>query len=287
MREFYDTYGWHKNSNGTYRDTTAYVDNRPVLKNYNHRMHLRVKRFIKPYGEYFLDAGSGAIPHPEYLEYSSGYKRRVCVDISEKALSEARSKLKEKGLYVVADLTKLPFKDGIFDSTICAHVLYHIPLDEQKSAVEELYRTLKKDSNCVIIYMWPGSLLMKLVSISRAFIEKIKHIISIVPGTRFIMRELIESSKKNISSKEKIERQIPPPLYCQPNDYQWFKETLPEDWVTDIRCWRSFDRVFSRIFVVNNFLGKILLDLIFMLENIFSHTLARLGRHPMIIISKK
>jgi len=287
VRDFYDTYGWHKYSNGTYKDTTDFVDNRPVLKNYNHRMHLRVKRYIKPYGEYFLDAGSGAIPHAEYIEYSSGYKRRVCVDISEKALSEARSKLKDKGLYVVADLTKLPFKDGIFDASICAHVLYHIPQDEQKSAVEELYRTLKKDSICVIIYMWPGSILMKFVSASRAFIEKLKHLVSIVPGTRFIMERLTNPGKKNISNRDKGEEQIPPPLYCQPNDYQWFRETLPKDWITEILCWRSFDRVFSRIFVVNNFLGRILLDLIFTLENNFSRTLGKIGRHPMIIIKKK
>ena len=31
VRDFYDTYGWEKEADGKYRDTSAFVDLRPVL----------------------------------------------------------------------------------------------------------------------------------------------------------------------------------------------------------------------------------------------------------------
>ncbi len=176
VQEFYNNFGWHKVTGGIYKDTETFVDMRLVMRDYFHKMHMRVKRCIKSNVKYFLDAGSGAIPHPEYLKYSVGYERRVCVDFSIKALSESRSKLKDRGFYVVSDLTKLPFKDGIFDATVSAHVLYHIPEDEQKAAIFELYRTMKKDAKCVIIYIWPSSLLTKIASLFGLSIKTTKRL---------------------------------------------------------------------------------------------------------------
>jgi len=186
VREFYDTFGWHKNTDGIYKDIDAFVDMRPVMTNYSYKIYMRAKGFINPHGKYFLNAGSGAISHAEYLEYSLGYDWHICVDFSERALSEARSKLKDRGLFVKADLTNLPFKDGIFDATVAAHVLYHIPEDEQKSAIFELYRTLKKNANCVVIYTWPSCLLTNIAALFRRIIEKTKRLIKIIPGTHFL-----------------------------------------------------------------------------------------------------
>ena len=53
--------------------------------------------------------GSGPIQYPEYLTYSEGYQYRLCLDISIVALIEARKRIGEKGLFVVADVSNLPF----------------------------------------------------------------------------------------------------------------------------------------------------------------------------------
>lgn len=292
VKEFYNTFGWLRDADGIYKDTSTFVDLRPVLDSYRHRTHLRVKDFLKPHGEYFLDAGSGAIPHPEYLEYSAGYKWRVCVDLSERALIEAKSKLQEQGICVLADITKLPFKDGIFDATVCAHVLYHIPQDEQESAIHELYRTLKCGSSCTIIYAWPTSLLSKIAIYlsARQLTATIRRLISTIPGTRLLWRKIMKPAlripDKPIPDNERHDMLGHPPLYAHFHSYEWFEKSLPHDWHVDIRCWRSVDRIFTTKFVHENLSGLFLVKLMSWLETIFPHTLARIGRYPIIIIQK-
>jgi len=287
VKQFYDVFGWNKNQDGVYEDTATFVDTRPVLDNYHHKVHMRVKEFINPQGEYFLDAGSGAISHPEHIEYSAGYKRRVCVDLSAKALSEARSRLKEQGSYILADLTRLPFRDRTFDTTVCAHVLYHIPEDEQALTIIELHRTLKQGGNCVIVYNWSAGLFATLPFLfSRQWIAaRVRRLISTVPGTRSFFTKLLKPSRR-IASQEKQEWSDPPPLYFHAHDYQWFQEAFPHDWETDIRCWRSVGKAFTTKFVGNGFAGRFFLELLFRLESTFPHTMARLGQYPMMLISK-
>jgi SAM-dependent methyltransferase len=218
---------------------------------------MRVKKFLKPSGKYFLDAGSGPLSQPEYLLYAADYRYRVCVDLSARALKEARCKLNARGLYVVADLGNLPFREGTFDAVLASHVLYHIPEDEQASAIQELYRTLKSGGTCVIVYMWPTSLITK---ISECFSRVAK-----------------QAGPVNTSQ---------PPLYFHPHDYHWMKRNLPEHWKADIRVWRSVDMAFTRRLIADNWVGKVLLRIIYWLEEMFPHAMARLGRYPMIVIHK-
>ncbi|MCU0678310.1 MAG: class I SAM-dependent methyltransferase [Candidatus Pacebacteria bacterium] len=44
---------------------------------------------------------------------------------------------------VVADVTKLPFKDGEFDAALCCEVLEHLPFSEFETAIKELTRVAK------------------------------------------------------------------------------------------------------------------------------------------------
>src|SRR5512147_737956 len=106
VREFYDQIGWSQVGDGLYQNA-RYEDLRPVSREYIHKCHLRVSRHLASSGRFLLDAGSGPVQWPDYLAYSSGYDFRLCVDISITALKEARDKLKERGLYVVADIAKL------------------------------------------------------------------------------------------------------------------------------------------------------------------------------------
>ena len=85
VREFYDQVGWQLVGEDVYQNA-RYEDLRPVAHDYIHRCHLRVARHLKPQGTYLLDAGSGPIQYPEYLEYSRSYQYRVCVDLSQTAI---------------------------------------------------------------------------------------------------------------------------------------------------------------------------------------------------------
>ena len=92
VREFYDQIGWSQVSGGLYQNA-RYEDLRPVSREYIHKCHLRVNRYLAAQGDLFLDAGSGPVQWPEYLTYSAGYRYRVCADISITALKEARTRL--------------------------------------------------------------------------------------------------------------------------------------------------------------------------------------------------
>ena len=275
VRRFYDTFGWRKRPDGRYEDTAAFVDTRPVLIDYLDRVHLRLKALVPPTGQYFLDAGSGPLAHASSIEYSSGYRRRVCVDFSLTALSEARSKLKDHGLYVNADLTELPFRDFTFDAAMCAHVLYHVPAEEQRSVVLELYRTLKRDGRGLIVYSWPTSLFKSLPRLCR----RIRHRLS----GRSRQRVTGDVPAGGHATAEPPPR---PALYFHAHDQRWFRENLPPEWTIEIRCWRSVGRDFTVEFVRDGFRGRLLLNLIYRLETLFPRGLARLGQYPVFVITR-
>src|SRR4030043_759918 len=106
VRELYDQVGWQQASDGFYQNAT-YEDLRAVTHDYIHKCHLRVLRHLNPSGRFLLDAGSGPIQFPEYLEYSKGYQYRICADISWVALQEARKRIGLHGCYVVSDIANL------------------------------------------------------------------------------------------------------------------------------------------------------------------------------------
>src|SRR5512136_814245 len=141
VREFYNQVGWQEQSDGFYQNA-SYEDLRPVSQEYIHKCHLRVLRHLKPTGRFLLDAGSGPIQYPEYLEYSKGYQYRVCADLSHVALQQARQRIGNHGLYVVCDVAHLPFKSGCFEGEVSLHTLHHLPPDDHVGAYQELHRTL-------------------------------------------------------------------------------------------------------------------------------------------------
>ena len=155
IKVFYNAFGWTWGKSGKYVDTESFVDTRPFMSDYLHRTHLRVKEFFNPLGKYFLDIGSGPVPHDEFLEYTYNYKKHVCADFSVAGLYGARKRLRGHGVYTNCDVTELPYKDDVFDTVLASHILYHIPKDEQEGAVQEWYRVLKPGGRLIIIYSYP------------------------------------------------------------------------------------------------------------------------------------
>jgi SAM-dependent methyltransferase len=201
----------------------------------------------------------------------------VCIDLSARALADARRKLDAHGLYVVADIAHLPFRDGTFDAALASHVLYHVPADEQADAVHELYRTLKPGGTCVIIYIWPTSLLTKIserVSRARDLLVRLRSAIGTAPNSGFSGRARSDSAA------------TAPPLYFHPHDRRWMTHTLPKQWKTRIRVWRSVDIAFSTTLISETVVGAALLRMIYWLEELFPHAPARVGRYPCIVIDK-
>lgn len=91
-------------------------------------------------GMSLLDVGCGT-GEMLYLIHSRCPAMRLCgVDISEKMLDTARSKLGEKADLFLGDAENLPFDDETFDLLICNDSFHHYPTP--MAALSEFYRVL-------------------------------------------------------------------------------------------------------------------------------------------------
>jgi ubiquinone/menaquinone biosynthesis C-methylase UbiE len=266
VREFYDQIGWSQVGEGLYQNA-RYEDLRPVSREYIHKCHLRVKRHLAPAGDILLDAGSGPVQWPEYLTYSEDYRYRLCADISITALREARTRLGDRGLFVVADIASLPFKPDVFDGVVSMHTIHHLPLNEHKRAYLELARVLKTGMSAVVVNGWHNPLLMRMAE-------------PFITLARFWSGRTVKK-KKNWSREEEqagtfVEKMTP----------RWLKNELKGEVKFQIFPWRSLSPRFMRWFVRPQFGGKIYLRLVYWLEESFPRFFGEHGQYPLIVIKK-
>ncbi len=113
-------------------------DSYVTLKNYMYN-YLERKRAInrvlqRERPQRVLEVGSGLSPivtDRDDVIYS---------ELSHRALQSLR-RVQQRGRYVVADGTRLPFGDGAIDCVICSEVLEHVENDQ--AAIDELARVLR------------------------------------------------------------------------------------------------------------------------------------------------
>jgi ubiquinone/menaquinone biosynthesis C-methylase UbiE len=275
VRKFYDKVGWQVVEDGNYQNA-RYEDLRPVARDYIHRCHLRVNRFLNPRGNLLLDAGSGPVQYAEYLTYSEGYRYRVCVDISIVALMEARKRLCDKGLFVVADVSNLPFKKESFDGLVSLHTLHHLPQPGQKAAYREFYRLLSPGGKGVVVNGWTESRLMQDTRWMVSLMEKIGNTWGRLRGRKI-----------STASASKNGKQEPTGTYIQKLDANSLGQDLSGNIPFEIWVWRSVNVRFMRSVFHDILGGRLWFRLLFWLEERFPHYFGKAGQYPMVVIWKK
>jgi len=266
VREFYDQIGWSQVGDGLYQNA-RYEDLRPVSRDYIHRCHLRVNRHLAPSGDFLLDAGSGPVQWPDYLSYSENYRYRLCVDISITALKEARTKLGERGLYVVADIANFPFKTNAFDGGVSMHAIHHLPLSEHRRAYLELYRALKPERSAVVVNGWHNPLLMRMVE-------------------PFIQLGRLLNGRGLKRKKDWLDEDDQAGTFVEKLTPAWLKQELKGLVPYQIYPWRSLSPRFMRWFVRPQLGGRTFLRFVFWLEERIPRFFGRHGQYPLIVIRK-
>lgn len=267
VREFYDQIGWSQVGEGVYQNA-RYEDLRPVSREYIHKCHLRVKDHIAASGHLLLDAGSGPVQYPEYVTYSRNYQHRVCADISMTALREARQRLGAHGLYVVMDVSSLPFKSDAFDAVVSLHTIHHLPLSEHKGAYLDLIRVLVPGRSAVIVNGWHNPRLMTLAE----------------PLIR-LGRMLSGRGRKH--KKAWAEVDDPAGTFVSKMTPAWLKNELSGILDFEIRSWRSLSTRFLRWFIHPWLGGKAILRFVFRLEELFPRFFGENGQYPLIVFHKQ
>jgi len=132
-------------ANEVYHDMIAefYEEDESLAGSHNQFNQQRIENIIKTISQqagnrWFLDLACGT---GNVLKFGQKYfQNALGVDISIGMLKVARG----KGLEVIqADIVKLPFRDGFFNSASCFSVLHH--LYDQKPFFQETYRILGKN----------------------------------------------------------------------------------------------------------------------------------------------
>jgi SAM-dependent methyltransferase len=234
VQTFYDVTGWQANDEGTYADTALFVDRRPHV----------------------------AVHFPEYQAYSDRFDHRVCVDLSETALRDARRNVGDDGVYVLGDVTRLPIESDSVDAAVSLHTLYHVPRDEQAAAFREIHRVLKPGGVAVIVYYWQTTPWRELGPFGR---------LAALPSR--VTRRLVRRETSAAAGD----------LYYFAHTRQWFER---QDWPFDaeVLSWSSVDTETLRKFARGTLAAPVTRGL-FWLEGTFPRLFGRFG-YPMLVIRK-
>jgi ubiquinone/menaquinone biosynthesis C-methylase UbiE len=280
VRNFYDQIGWRMESDGFYQNA-RYEDLRPVAKEYIQKCHLRINRHLVRPGKFLLDAGSGPIQYPAYLTYMDGYEYRLCMDISIVALQEARKRISDRGLYVVGDISNLPFKSDIFEGIVSLHTLHHLPVSDQKKAYKDLYRVLMPGQNAVLVNGWTESPLMNQWSWFAKSMNKIGGLFHKLRGKKSgLQSEKIENNKN-----EKTIKKESTGTFIEKITAEWLRKEFP-DMNIDILVWRTVSVRFLREVFHRAFGGKFWLKMLYALEEKYPEYFGKNGQYPLIVIHK-
>ena len=167
------------------------------------------------------------------MTYSENYRFRLCLDISLLALKEARNRLGEKGLFVVADVANLPFKPEVFDGLVSLHTLHHLPLPEQKKAYAEFIRVLKSNRTAVVVNGWTDSFLMRLAKPKVRFMEWLGKLIY---GKHDDDKETV---LKSACYGVEPPRKEPTGTFIKKFSPEWLKTEIAPLAKYETFCWRS------------------------------------------------
>lgn len=270
VREFYDQVGWSQTGEGLYQNA-RYEDLRPVAREYIHKCHLRVNRYLDLTGDLLLDAGSGPVQWPEYLTYSEGYRYRVCADLSITALKEARRRLGDRGLYVVMDIAHLPFKTEAFDAVISLHTIHHLPPEDHRTAYAELYRVLRPGRRGAAVNGWHDSLSLRLTNWLASLLGR-----GPAPKKR-------KAAEGRAAAKNGNQRTG---TYIHKSSAAGLRAELDGLVPVEFFPWRSVGTRFTRTFVHRKAGGKQILRFIYWLEERFPRFLGEEGQYPIIVFRK-
>jgi ubiquinone/menaquinone biosynthesis C-methylase UbiE len=277
VSSFYNQIGWQMQDDGFYQNA-RYEDLRLVSRDYIHKCHLRVKKVLQPKGKFLLDAGSGPVQYPEYLTYSEEYQYRVCLDISIKALEEARHRLKEKGLYVVADVANLPFKADTFEGLVSLHTLHHIPPQQYLQAYQGFVRVLKPGCSGVVVNAWTSPALMNRWYWMVRVMYRVNGLLGRISG-RKVVEPKAPIAKKAVTIQ-------PTGTYTQHITPTWLKSQLDGKVNYEILVWRSASVRFLRAVIQPWLAGRFWLRLLYRNEENNPHFFGENGQYPLIVIRK-
>jgi len=253
VSDFYNTIGWEKKS-GVTEDARQWEDMRNCSKEYVSNCRKRLLKYIPESGINFLDMASGPIQYSEYVDYSKGFLKRYCVDLSSKALEDAESRIGDHGVFLHGSFLDFDLEESFFDCTVSLHTIYHMDKDHQEKAVRKLLHVTKADKPVIIVYSNPFNIISKILFMLR----------------KFTGRRINPDEKK---------------LYFYQHPNTWW-EKFSDVAKVEMFPWRSLSTRVQTKLIPDNKIGRKMLSVLFYLEDRFPNFFVKHFAYSMIIMHK-
>jgi ubiquinone/menaquinone biosynthesis C-methylase UbiE len=110
---------------------------------------IALRRLLPKSGELLLELGAGAGRNTSRY---TGFKQVVLLDYSLTQLQQAMERMgrNQRYIYVAADIYKLPFVDGLFDTATMIRTLHHMV--EPRAALNQVRRSLQPGAIFILEY---------------------------------------------------------------------------------------------------------------------------------------
>ena len=202
---------------------------------------------------------------------------RLCLDISIVALIDARERIGEHGLFVVADVANLPFAPEVIDGLVSLHTLHHLTAEDYLPAYHELRRVMKGGARAVVINGWGDSSLMRFFRYPMLFMERLTK--------KNAASKSAEAHEQTTEPKAEAKSK-PEGTFVHKLDADGLRKLLGKDFPVEIRVWRSVSVRFLRAMIQPYLLGRFWLALLYGLEELFPRFFGEKGQYPMITFTK-
>lgn len=177
-----------------------------------------------------------------------------------------KRKLGDHALCLLADMTALPIKDNAIDAYVSLNTVYHIPADEQITAIEEMNRSLKSKGKGIVVYEWfKHSLWMNMAMFP------------------FRLWQFLSNRVKRVISKISPSRVEEKMLYYHAHPLKYLRRNLKTPF--KLYVWHAVSVDFMKMYAHGRF-GKWLMNQVYRLEENKPEKSGRLGEYPMLVFEK-
>lgn len=138
------------------------------------------------------------------------YDHRIVTVVKERFAKDNK-----RGVFAVADGTKLPFKDCSFDKVSCSEVLEHVP--EYKKALKEINRVMKPGAKAVVTIPNRHSL-KGIVKRYHSFINRVFNRCDLHPYDEWKTREELKTAlrESGLEVQEELGVDFTPQFFRSP-----------------------------------------------------------------------
>jgi len=108
---------------------------------------IALRALLPPAGDVLIEIGAG---YGRLADLYAGYQRVVLLDYARSQLEEAQRYLPhpERYTFVVGDVYRLPFVDGLFDALVMVRVMHH--LSDVPAALAEIGRVMRAEGATIL-----------------------------------------------------------------------------------------------------------------------------------------